>query len=81
MDRVITNNAQRLGVYANVRLGSKSCRAASGGATAKAPSPSIPDVPTVKEAGLDYEVPSWTAIYSPIQTPKLIIDKLAAAIR
>ncbi len=43
-------------------------------------SPSIPDVPTMKEAGLDYEVPFWTAIYVPIQTPKPIIDKLAAAI-
>jgi tripartite-type tricarboxylate transporter receptor subunit TctC len=43
-------------------------------------SPSIPDVPTMKEAGLDYEVPFWTAIYAPIQTPKPIIDKLAAAI-
>src|SRR5580704_8961258 len=43
-------------------------------------SPSIPDVPTMKEAGLDYEVPFWTAIYAPIQTPKPIIDKLAAAV-
>jgi tripartite-type tricarboxylate transporter receptor subunit TctC len=34
----------------------------------------------MKEAGLDYEVPFWTAIYAPIQTPKPIIDKLAAAI-
>jgi tripartite-type tricarboxylate transporter receptor subunit TctC len=43
-------------------------------------SPSIPDVPTMKESGLDYEVPFWTAIYVPIQTPKPIVDKLAAAI-
>jgi tripartite-type tricarboxylate transporter receptor subunit TctC len=43
-------------------------------------SPSIPDVPTMKEAGLDYEVPFWTAIYAPIQTPKPVIDRLAAAI-
>ncbi len=43
-------------------------------------SPSIPDVPTMKELGLDYEVPFWTAIYVPIQTPKPIVDKLAAAI-
>ena len=35
----------------------------------------------MKEAGLDYEVPFWTAIYVPIQTPKPIVDKLAAAIR
>jgi hypothetical protein len=30
-------------------------------------SPSIPDVPAMKEAGLDYEVPFWTAIYVPSQ--------------
>ncbi len=40
---------------------------------------SIPDVPTMKEAGLDYEVPFWTAMYAPIRTPKPIVDKLAAA--
>ena len=39
-------------------------------------SPSIPDVPTMKEAGLDYEVPFWTAIYAPAHTPKPIIEKL-----
>jgi tripartite-type tricarboxylate transporter receptor subunit TctC len=43
-------------------------------------SPSIPDVPTMKEAGLDLDVPYWTAIYAPSHTPKPIIDKLAAAI-
>ena len=42
-------------------------------------SPALPDVPTMKEVGLDYEVPFWTAIYAPIRTPKPIIDKLAAA--
>jgi tripartite-type tricarboxylate transporter receptor subunit TctC len=48
--------------------------------TTGARSPSIPDVPTMKEAGLDYEVPFWTAIYAPIRTPKPIVEKLAAAI-
>jgi tripartite-type tricarboxylate transporter receptor subunit TctC len=43
-------------------------------------SPSIPDVPAMKEAGLDYEVPFWTAIYAPAHTPKPIIEKLSAAI-
>jgi tripartite-type tricarboxylate transporter receptor subunit TctC len=42
-------------------------------------SPSIPDVPTMKEVGLDYEVPFWTGLYAPVHTPKAIIDKLAAA--
>jgi tripartite-type tricarboxylate transporter receptor subunit TctC len=43
-------------------------------------SPSIPDVPTMREAGFDYEVPFWTAIYAPIRTPKPIVEKLTAAI-
>jgi tripartite-type tricarboxylate transporter receptor subunit TctC len=43
-------------------------------------SPSIPDIPTMREAGFDYEVPFWTAIYAPIRTPKPILDKLAATI-
>jgi tripartite-type tricarboxylate transporter receptor subunit TctC len=43
-------------------------------------SPSLPDVPTMKEAGLDdYVVPYWTAVYAPSRTPKSIVDKLAAA--
>jgi tripartite-type tricarboxylate transporter receptor subunit TctC len=42
-------------------------------------SPSIPNVPTMREVGLDYEVPFWTGLYAPIRTPQAIIDKLAAA--
>jgi tripartite-type tricarboxylate transporter receptor subunit TctC len=44
-------------------------------------SPALPDVPTMKEAGLDYEVPFWTAIYAPIGTPKPVIAQLEAALR
>jgi tripartite-type tricarboxylate transporter receptor subunit TctC len=43
-------------------------------------SPSIPDVPTMKEAGLDYEIPFWTAIYAPAHAPKPIIEKLSEAV-
>lgn len=43
-------------------------------------SPVLPDVPTMKEAGLDYVVPFWTAVYAPAKTPQPVIDKLAAAI-
>jgi tripartite-type tricarboxylate transporter receptor subunit TctC len=42
-------------------------------------SPAIPEIPTMKELGYNYEVPFWTAIYAPKGTPKPIIDKLAAA--
>ena len=43
-------------------------------------SPVLPDVPTMKEAGLDYVVPFWTAVYAPARTPKPVIDKLTAAL-
>ncbi len=43
-------------------------------------SPAIPDIPTMKESGLDYVVPFWTAIYAPARTPNAIVEKLAAAI-
>jgi tripartite-type tricarboxylate transporter receptor subunit TctC len=42
-------------------------------------SPSLPDVPTMRETGVDYDAPFWTGLYAPIKTPKAIIDKLAAA--
>jgi tripartite-type tricarboxylate transporter receptor subunit TctC len=48
--------------------------------TTSARSPSIPDIPSMKEAGLDYEVPFWTAIYAPIRTPQPVVERLAAAI-
>ncbi len=40
----------------------------------------LPNVPTMIEQGLDYEVPYWTAIYAPAATPKPIVDKLASEI-
>lgn len=48
--------------------------------TTRARAPALPNVPTMVEQGLDYEVPYWTAIYAPAATPKAIIDKLAAGI-
>jgi tripartite-type tricarboxylate transporter receptor subunit TctC len=60
----------------NIRKGTVRALAA----TTSGRSPSIPDLPTMKEAGLDYEVPFWTAIYVPSQTPKPVIEKLAVAI-
>ncbi|HEY2184779.1 MAG TPA: tripartite tricarboxylate transporter substrate binding protein [Xanthobacteraceae bacterium] len=48
--------------------------------TTRTRSPSIPDVPTMREAGLDYEVPFWTAIYAPVRTPKAVVETLATAI-
>jgi tripartite-type tricarboxylate transporter receptor subunit TctC len=48
--------------------------------TTRTRSPALPDVPTMIEQGVDYEVPYWTAIYAPAATPKPILDKLAADI-
>jgi tripartite-type tricarboxylate transporter receptor subunit TctC len=48
--------------------------------TTETRSPAIPDVPTMKESGLDYVVPFWTAIYAPARTPRTVVDKLTAVI-
>jgi tripartite-type tricarboxylate transporter receptor subunit TctC len=42
--------------------------------------PTLPDVPTAKEAGLDYEMSIWAGIFAPKGMPKPIVDKLAAAL-
>lgn len=42
-------------------------------------SPALPDVPTMKEVGVDFVAPFWTGLYAPAATPKPIIDRLAAA--
>jgi tripartite-type tricarboxylate transporter receptor subunit TctC len=42
--------------------------------------PTMPDVPTMAEAGLaDFVVTSWAALVVPARTPRPIIDKIAAA--
>jgi tripartite-type tricarboxylate transporter receptor subunit TctC len=43
--------------------------------------PSLPNVPTSKEAGLpDFQASAWNALIAPKGTPKLIMDKLSAAL-
>jgi tripartite-type tricarboxylate transporter receptor subunit TctC len=42
--------------------------------------PSLPNVPTTKEAGLpEFQAQAWNAIFAPKGTPKEIVDKLNAA--
>ena len=48
--------------------------------TTRTRAPALPNVPTMIEQGIDYEVPYWTAIFAPAATPKAIVDKLAADI-
>jgi tripartite-type tricarboxylate transporter receptor subunit TctC len=44
--------------------------------------PTMPDVPTMAEAGVDsFVVTSWAAIVVPKATPRGIVDKLSAALR
>ena len=43
--------------------------------------PSLPNVPTTKEAGLpDFQASAWNALFAPKGTPKAILDKLTAAL-
>ncbi|MBA2690862.1 MAG: tripartite tricarboxylate transporter substrate binding protein BugD [Burkholderiales bacterium] len=52
------------------------------GVTSKSRVPSLPDVPTLSEAGLPgFEVGVWHGLYAPKGTPKPIIDKLVAALQ
>jgi len=41
----------------------------------------LPDVPTAKEAGVpEFNMNIWSGIYAPKNTPKAVVDKLAAAL-
>jgi tripartite-type tricarboxylate transporter receptor subunit TctC len=41
-------------------------------------SPFLPEVPTLKESGIDVEADAWNGLIAPGGTPKAIIDKIAA---
>jgi tripartite-type tricarboxylate transporter receptor subunit TctC len=52
------------------------------GVTTRKRVPSLPDVPTLNEAGLPgFEVAIWHGLYAPKGTPRPVIDKLAAALQ
>jgi tripartite-type tricarboxylate transporter receptor subunit TctC len=40
----------------------------------------LPDVPTAKEMGLDYEMSIWAGMFAPKGTPKEVVDTLAQAL-
>jgi tripartite-type tricarboxylate transporter receptor subunit TctC len=42
--------------------------------------PTLPNVPTAKEAGIDYQMSIWAGIFAPKGTPKPIVDRLAGAL-
>ena len=50
--------------------------------TTKERAATLPDLPTVAEAGLDgFEMVVWQALFAPKGTPDEAIDKLAGALR
>lgn len=52
------------------------------GVTSKARLPTLPNLPTLDEAGLKgFQVGVWNGVYAPKGTPKAVIDKLSAAIQ
>jgi tripartite-type tricarboxylate transporter receptor subunit TctC len=44
--------------------------------TAGKRSPKLPNVPTVKETGVDYEVAAWHGFFAPAGTPAAIVEKV-----
>ena len=40
----------------------------------------LPDVPTARQAGVDYQMSIWAGIFAPKGTPKEIVAKLAGAL-
>ena len=43
--------------------------------------PSLPDIPTLQELGVNVEVGIWHGLYAPKGTPKPVIDKLVSALQ
>lgn len=43
-------------------------------------SPFVEGVPTLKESGIDVDLPSWFALYAPAATPPATVERLRAAV-
>ena len=57
----------------HIRAGKLAALAVNG----EARSPSLPDVPTLRQAGFtDAEYPMWFGVFVPVKTPRAIVDKL-----
>jgi tripartite-type tricarboxylate transporter receptor subunit TctC len=42
--------------------------------------PALPEVPSAKEAGINYEMSIWAGIFGPAGMPKQVVETLAAAL-
>ncbi|WP_459614712.1 Bug family tripartite tricarboxylate transporter substrate binding protein [Bordetella sp. 2513F-2] len=49
--------------------------------TTETRSPLLPDVPTLKELGLDYNASTWFGLFAPAGTPAPVVAKLGAALQ
>jgi tripartite-type tricarboxylate transporter receptor subunit TctC len=49
--------------------------------TTSARSPDLPDVPTMKELGIDIDITNWNGFFVPAGTPKPVADRLATELR
>jgi tripartite-type tricarboxylate transporter receptor subunit TctC len=58
----------------NIKAGKLSALAVTGPAR----NPALPEVPTLKEQGIDLEITSWFGIVAPARTPSELLDKLNA---
>jgi tripartite-type tricarboxylate transporter receptor subunit TctC len=49
--------------------------------TTAARSPDLPEVPTMRELGIDIDITNWNGFFVPAGTPQPIVDRLAAELR
>ena len=49
--------------------------------TTSARSPDLPDVPTLRELGIDIDITNWNGFFLPAGTPQPIVDSLTAELR
>ena len=49
--------------------------------TTSSRSPDLPDVPTLKEIGIDMNITNWNGFFAPAGTPQPIVDKLVTELR
>ena len=49
--------------------------------TTAARSPDLPDVPTMKELGIDIDITNWNGFFVPAGTPQPVVDRLVTELR
>jgi len=59
----------------------KSGRLKAIASTSSERSPNLPDLPTLHEQGVDFDLDGWYAIFAPARTPAAIVDRLNAIVR